>query len=179
MVMETWIFGYGSIIWRPGFEVEESRAGYVDGWMRRFWQGSPDHRGTPERPGRVMTLIPAVGERCWGRVFRLSSAQCERVLRDLDRREQGGYRRVSIVVNTSDGVEIEAICYVANPDNPHFLGPAPMKTIVDVIATARGPSGTNHEYAVRLAEALREIGHVDSHMCRIERELQRKYTSSN
>src|SRR5581483_2212492 len=56
-----WIFGYGSLLWRPGFPFEEQRAALVRGFARRLAQGSPDHRGTPERLGRVATLEPAPG----------------------------------------------------------------------------------------------------------------------
>ena len=53
-----WIFGYGSLVWRPAFPHAERRAANVRGWVRRFWQGSPEHRGVRDAPGRVLTLAP-------------------------------------------------------------------------------------------------------------------------
>jgi glutathione-specific gamma-glutamylcyclotransferase len=53
------IFGYGSLLWKQNFKFTSSHWGYVENWSRRFWQGSPDHRGTPEKPGRVAGILPA------------------------------------------------------------------------------------------------------------------------
>jgi cation transport regulator ChaC len=55
-----YLFGYGSLVWRPDIVFDESHFGMVDGFVRRFWQASPDHRGTPESPGRVCTLVPVL-----------------------------------------------------------------------------------------------------------------------
>ena len=66
-----WLFGYGSLIWRPASPFVERRPASARGYARRFWQGSTDHRGVPEAPGRVVTLLPSAGDRCEGVAYRV------------------------------------------------------------------------------------------------------------
>lgn len=69
------VFGYGSVIWKPGIEFEESHVGYIDGFVRRMWQGNETHRGRKGRPGRVATLIPRANKRTFGKAFVLESKE--------------------------------------------------------------------------------------------------------
>ncbi|MEC9072039.1 MAG: gamma-glutamylcyclotransferase, partial [Myxococcota bacterium] len=94
--MPLWIFGYGSLIWSPGFPFQERVMASLHGWGRRFYQGSPDHRGTPQAPGRVVTLVTAPQERCWGVAYRVAGDQVQDTLETLDRRESAGYERISV-----------------------------------------------------------------------------------
>lgn len=163
--MSAWIFGYGSLIWRPGFPFVDQRPATVHGMTRRLEQGSPDHRGTPERLGRVATLIEAPHASVDGVVFALPPAEAPAILAMLDEREQGGYDRVLLPATLRDGGgTIEAITWIARPGNPWHLGPAPFESMVEEILTARGPSGTNVEYVLRLAETLRTHGFEDEHV---------------
>ncbi len=81
---ERWIFGYGSLVWRPAFDHVEQAPGFVRGFARRLWQGSPDHRGVPNAPGRVVTLVPEADAVCWGMGYRVEPGAWEEVLRVLD-----------------------------------------------------------------------------------------------
>ena len=92
----TWVFGYGSLIWRAEFPFAEREPASIRGWKRRFWQGSTDHRGIPGAPGRVVTLLPDQQSRCWGMAYRLDETSRERVMEQLDVRERGGYQRHDI-----------------------------------------------------------------------------------
>jgi len=164
--MELWIFGYGSLIWRPDFAFAETRLGYVSGWSRRFWQGSVDHRGVPEAPGRVVTLAPEPEALCWGLAYRVEVDRYDEALGLLDQRESGGFDRVDVQVILRDHGRdpVSAITYVAPASNPNYLGPAPMAAIAEQVRRSHGPSGANSEYALRLAEALRELGVDDDHV---------------
>ena len=165
-----WIFGYGSLMWRPGFAYAERRHGYVEGFVRRFWQGSTDHRGVVGAPGRVVTLVEDPAGVCWGTAFRVSEAERERVLGTLDHREKGGYRRLTLPVIERDGADrLEALVYVATADNESYLGEATLEAIAAQVLAARGPSGSNVEYVVELAAAIRAIeGVADEHVFALE-----------
>lgn len=153
----TWIFGYGSLIWRPAFAYEVSRKAALRGWRRRFWQASPDHRGVPAAPGRVVTLVPDATAVCWGMAFRVPTTLWNDVIALLDHRERHGYARRAVALEFEDGIQTQAITYVAAADNPSYVGPAPLVAMVDQIAHAAGPSGSNREYLTRLAEHLRSL----------------------
>jgi cation transport regulator ChaC len=153
----TWIFGYGSLIWRPAFAYEINRKAAVRGWRRRFWQASPDHRGVPEAPGRVVTLVPDTQAVCWGMAFRVPGGLWDGIVAELDHRERNGYTRMALDLEFEDGAQARAITYVAAADNPSYVGPAPLEAMVHQIAHARGPSGSNREYLTRLAEHLHRL----------------------
>jgi cation transport protein ChaC len=164
---DLWIFGYGSLVWRPAFAYAEKRAGLIRGYSRRFWQGSIDHRGTPNDPGRVVTLVPASAGVCWGVAYRVSPDDRASVLTNLDYRERGGFSREQVDVRfdpESDAQGVSALVYIATDRNPNYLGPSSDVEIANQIRVSHGPSGPNTEYALRLAEALRAIGAEDDHV---------------
>jgi len=165
-----WLFAYGSLIWRPGFEYAERARGYVQGWSRRFWQGSTDHRGLPGAPGRVLTLTPDEGTACWGVAYRLEPSTQESTLRHLDVREQGGYERHDVEFQCVEGTRRgswPALVYVAAPDNPDYLGPARLEEIARQVSRAAGPSGNNAEYVLELHAVLAALGIEDPHVAEL------------
>lgn len=160
-----WVFGYGSLIYKVDFPYIERRIGSIAGWTRRFWQGSHDHRGTPDAPGRVVTLLPAPGTICRGMAYRIDPA----VFAHLDHREKNGYARHRVDIALADsGNTVCGTLYVASERNPAYLGPAGLDEIAAHIAGARGPSGTNRDYLFDLADALRGIGDADEHVAELE-----------
>ncbi|MEO0420920.1 MAG: gamma-glutamylcyclotransferase [Pseudomonadota bacterium] len=171
-----WVFGYGSLVWRPDFPFEERRSGWIEGWARRFWQGSTDHRGVPGRPGRVVTLIPSPGDRCWGVAYRISDDVRHAVFDRLDYREKGGYERDEVIVHVSSpgqgGELLRAVVYHAAADNPEYLGHAPTPEIARQILLAEGPSGSNRDYLFQMAEALRSAEEEDTHVFALERAVR-------
>ncbi|HVH99595.1 MAG TPA: gamma-glutamylcyclotransferase [Enhygromyxa sp.] len=165
MTDPLWIFGYGSLVWRPAFAHAECHHGFVRGYTRRFWQGSTDHRGVPGAPGRVVTLVPASEhERCWGTVYRVAPGHEHEVLASLDFREQGGYVRHRVEVTHAGGSIADVLVYLATPENPNWLGEAPLDAIAEQVCRCVGPSGPNLEYVLRLADALEGMGARDEHV---------------
>ena len=175
MSENLWLFGYGSIIWRTEFPYMARRAARLPGYVRRFWQGSHDHRGTHNAPGRVVTLIADHVGYCDGAAYLIASADRDNVLNALDYREKNGNKRFSINVLLGEGerlpprpevecVNTPALTYLAPQGNHAFLGEAPLSEILEQVRRSAGPSGTNLDYVKRLAEAVHALGGKDPHL---------------
>jgi cation transport regulator ChaC len=150
-------------VWRQDFPYLDSRRAYIDSWARRFWQGSHDHRGIQTDPGRVVTLIEALGEKCYGRAFLIEPD----ILVDLDYREKNGYERRTLDINFDDACT-SGVVYIAATTNFAFLGDAPLDEIVAHITRCSGRSGTNIDYLLNLANALRDLDISDPHVFELE-----------
>jgi cation transport regulator ChaC len=170
-----WIFGYGSLVWRPDIPHDERRPAWIRGFARRFWQGSTDHRGVPEAPGRVVTLVREEAVRCWGAAYRVAAGERDAVLARLDQREKGGYEQVEVSIHFGAGApHADGLVYVATERNRNYLGPAPLDAIAHQVRGARGPSGANLEYVLRLADSLREMDARDPHVFALEALLRQE-----
>tara|TARA_E500000331_G_scaffold74431_1_gene69501 strand:+ start:1280 stop:1810 length:531 start_codon:yes stop_codon:yes gene_type:complete len=170
---DVWVFGYGSLVWRPDFLFEESRVATIAGWGRRFWQGSTDHRGIPGAPGRVVTLIEDPSAVCRGRAYLISAESRKEIISRLDYREKGGYSVYETELSFPEAEYLPApgLIYIATPDNPDWLGEAPLPEIAAQVRASSGPSGKNIEYVAELARALAEIGADDPHVFDLARHV--------
>ena len=168
MDASSWVFGYGSLIWRADFPWLERQPAMLSGWTRRFWQGSHDHRGIPDAPGRVVTLVPAPDETCVGVAYHVES----HVFDHLDYREKNGYERVVVSLTLAHGKDVDGAVYVAPMDNFAFLGDAPLEEMARQIRDSVGPSGRNVDYLHELASALRDLNAEDPHVFALEAAVQ-------
>lgn len=191
------VFGYGSLIFKPPPYIISEVPGFLKGYVRRFAQKSHDHRGTPENPGRVVTLVHKEDwdhfsgsdafpdeDVVWGIAYTVNPLYESEVRDYLDYREKDGYTLETLDVYTiEDGVEKvivhNAYCYVGHPDNPSFVGSEPLEALADRIWRSVGPSGRNKDYLYQLAESVRKLAPAsfDSHLFALEdrvRELDDK-----
>lgn len=158
-----WIFGYGSLMWRPGFAYDEAVKAVLVGYQRLFCIYSTHHRGTAERPGLVLGLDQ--GGTCHGLAFRVPEHQRDETLQYLRAREQinGVYREVLVPLqlNHPGGGEsrtVFGVTYVVERAHPGYAGHLPMKTQARIIRSASGLSGPNIEYLANTAGRANALG---------------------
>lgn len=175
-----WVFGYGSLIWKTGFPYDDRVVGFIKGYRRVFYQGSTDHRGTPEFPGRTVTLEPADGEICWGAAYKISKKEdIEEALENLEVREKQYDQKAYLDFFTDPEASTPAITgvmvYIASSEktNEQYLGPASLPDIAKQIIRAEGPSGPNRDYLFQLEKALLELGCEDKHVMDLSNEVRR------
>eukprot|EP01025_Chloroclados_australasicus_P036189 TRINITY_DN3681_c0_g1_i2.p1 TRINITY_DN3681_c0_g1~~TRINITY_DN3681_c0_g1_i2.p1 ORF type:complete len:192 (-),score=22.70 TRINITY_DN3681_c0_g1_i2:253-828(-) len=179
--MSIWIFGFGSLVYNPGFEYNQKVYGYIKNYRRVFYQGSTDHRGTPEAPGRTVTVEPLEGALTWGAAYQLAGDENEqqKTLKYLEWREKQYDLRAYVDVYGKDDdhnpIIKEALTFIATNNvekNVNYLGYASEEEIARQIARSAGPSGPNYEYLFKLAEAMRAINVLDEELFSLERRVQ-------
>ncbi|TIC93961.1 Glutathione-specific gamma-glutamylcyclotransferase [Colletotrichum higginsianum] len=176
---EFWLYGYGSLIWKPPPHFDRRIPGWVTGYVRRFWQARyPSHTqraaaclfaGLVKRR-RVVTLIErsfwerltdhhdSAPDRVWGVAYRIKADKVAEVKDYLDIREINGYTIHYAPFFPADGSEtIRTLVYIGTPDNDQFVGPQDPQELATHIRKSRGPSGLNIDYLLGLEKALDEL----------------------
>jgi cation transport protein ChaC len=159
-----WVFGYGSLMWRPGFPYAERAAATLHGRRRAFCIYSVHHRGTHERPGLVLGLAPGGATR--GMAYRVSPADWPKVYAYLLEREQPTetYIEARRHVRLADGRRIEALVFLSDVRHAQWAGALSLQRQAELIAGATGLSGRNVDYLRDLVQHLREEGVRDHGM---------------
>ena len=168
----TWVFGYGSLMWNPliAFEVQQRAA--VHGWHRSFCMRTVTGRGTPEAPGRMLSLQP--GGHVQGVAYRLADAEALAELKLLWAREMpsGAYEPRWVDTTLADGTVVRAVTFVANAMHPQHETDDAAETVARLAAVAVGLFGPNAEYVRSLATALHERGLQDDYVDAVVAALQ-------
>ena len=167
MSVERWVFGYGSLMWRPGFAFEERQAATLHGRRRAFCIYSVHHRGTYQRPGLVLGLAPGGAVR--GIAYRVAESDWAQVYDYLREREQPTetYVESKAFVRLADGRRVETLVFLSDIHHPQWAGALSLERQAELIAGATGLSGRNVDYLRDLVEHLREMGVRDHAMERL------------
>lgn len=158
--MSMWVFGYGSLLWNPGFEVAESVIGTLPDYARSFCMRSIHHRGTVENPGLVLALDQQVGEACEGVALKVVAGQEGETLAYLREREliSSAYVEKELSVQLHDGREVTAVVYVIDEAHDQYCGGLPLEEQAQIMAHAVGGRGPNTEYLYNTADHLASVG---------------------
>ncbi|MCY0092489.1 gamma-glutamylcyclotransferase [Hoeflea ulvae] len=170
---DFWVFGYGSLMWRPGFEHEETRQARLFGFHRALCVRSFFHRGTPERPGLVLGLDR--GGSCHGVAFRIRPENRNAVMAYLRERElvTRVYVETSRRVRLKTGQDVRAVTYVVDRSHTQYAGALSIDDALLGVSGAVGQSGPNEDYVVNTVDHLRTLGIHDAHLEGIADQIRR------
>jgi cation transport protein ChaC len=163
---DLWVFGYGSLMWRPGFEFIEQIDARLIGSHRALCVYSFVHRGTPERPGLVLGLDR--GGACRGVAFRVAAAKRAETVAYLRAREQVTsvyrefVRRIRLVTNPERTVS--ALTYMVDRSHPQYAGRLPLDQQLHLVRQGHGQSGHNRDYVVQTVAALESLGYRETEL---------------
>ncbi len=159
-----WVFGYGSLLWNPGFEFVDKQVATLAAYHRSFCMRSIHHRGTDEAPGLVLALDAKSGATCDGLAFEVHGNNADQVLDYLREREliSSAYLEIELPITLRDEREVQAVTYVIDPDHVQYCGNLPLEEQARIIATAVGGRGPNDEYLHSTADHLHELGISDA-----------------
>jgi cation transport protein ChaC len=159
-----WVFGYGSLIWRPGFAYVSTMQATLHGAHRSLCIYSHRHRGTPERPGLVFGLVH--GGSCRGMAFEVEAARWDEVHAYLHEREmdRGVYRESQRPIQLTDGRVVPALAYLVDERHVQFAGRLEIAEQVRLVRSGIGESGPNHEYVLQTARHLEALGIRDRYL---------------
>ena len=162
-----WVFGYGSLIWKPEFEFEAREPARIHGYHRRLCLRSVSYRGTHECPGIVAGLDR--GGSCLGMAYRIGAAAVPEVFRGLWKREMflGSYRPAWLQARLLRRAGVEALAFVVRRDAFNYGGRLADDELVQILVRACGSKGSSLEYLQRTVAALHEAGLRDPHLERL------------
>lgn len=161
-----WVFGYGSLMWNPGFKDDERVIARLDGYARTFCMLSVHYRGTDKDPGLVLALDETAGVSCEGLAIRVAAGAEAQTLEYLREREliSSAYQEFFLPLTLKDGRHVEAITYVVDREHAQYCGDMALDKQAEIIARAVGGNGPNTDYLFNTARNLTDLGIHDPDM---------------
>jgi glutathione-specific gamma-glutamylcyclotransferase len=155
---DLWVFGYGSLIWQPGFAFEERVKARLAGYRRSLCIRSTVHRGTPDRPGLVFGLDR--GGSCVGMAFRVKAEDGAAVIAYLRERElvTNVYTERTLAVRLADGRAVHAVAFVVDRGHGQYAGNLSIEHAAEVVARGHGRSGANADYVRSSLKEIQALG---------------------
>ncbi len=168
-----WIFGYGSLMWNPGFDYAERRLARLKDYSRTFCMWSIHHRGTPEVPGLVLALDGHPGAACEGLAFRVPPQKSDQTMEYLREREliSSAYLERTVTLRLDDGRQVSSVAYVVDRDHEQYCGGMGLEEQARIIARSTGGRGPNDEYLHNTATHLAELGIADEELAWLARRV--------
>ena len=170
---DLWIFGYGSLIWRPEFAFAEQRAASLKGYHRSLCLWSRINRGTPETPGLVFGLEQTGA--CQGMVFKISAQNVEQTFDAVWKREMGtgAYLPSWLECETQQG-NVAAMAFVIDSGGPAYVKQPPEDDLVEIICRAHGTYGSCFDYVTQTSESLKAAGISDEQLATLTERLRQR-----
>jgi glutathione-specific gamma-glutamylcyclotransferase len=170
---EFWVFGYGSLMWNPGFEFLERSQALVYGYRRSLCVHSWVHRGTQQNPGLVLGLDR--GGSCRGIAFRVALERRDEVMDYLRARElvTNVYLERHVPLSLPGRRNIKAIAYIVDRDHAQYAGALDASVAARTVHEAKGQSGSNDAYVFNTLSHLKEMGIRDHWLERVAGEVER------
>jgi len=164
--MTMWVFGYGSLLWNPGFEAQERVIAKLPDYHRSFCMRSIHHRGTQDDPGLALALDALAGAQRNGGALSVASHEQNDVLAYLREREliSSAYLEKMLHIDLVDGRRVKAVTYVIDPEHVQYCGGLDLEEQARIIARAVGGRGPNTEYLFNTAAHLGELGITDDEL---------------
>jgi cation transport protein ChaC len=170
---DSWVFGYGSLMWNPAIKWAERRVARLEGYRRSFCFWTPLGRGTPQLPGLMLALEP--GEGCEGIAWRVAAEDVPTEFGILWNREMlsGVYRAEWVDVTDRSGEKLRAITFVVEPQHRQYVADLSLSERARHIAFAEGRRGCCRDYLAETVMQLREIGTCDAYIDALVEEVRR------
>lgn len=159
-----WVFGYGSLLWNPGFAYTRSEVARLPGWHRSFCMTSIHYRGTETAPGLVLALDKAPNSHCDGVAYAVDEGAKDETLAYLRERELISYAYLEdwLTLDLASGAKVRALTYVINREHSQYSGPLPLETQARIIAKSCGIRGPNCDYLYATTDHLAKLGIADA-----------------